>query len=73
MPESWNMPEPSGKKNSSDGITWSFSTIQEHCWIAVPRPDQLKQPQIITLQFADLNQNDYFFWGGQCMSAIEKN
>ena len=27
--------------------------IQELCWLAVPRPDQLKQPQIITLQFAD--------------------
>ena len=26
--------------------------IQELCWLAVPRPDQLKQPQIITLQFA---------------------
>ena len=28
--------------------------IQELCWLAVPRPDQLKQPQIMTLQFADL-------------------
>ena len=37
--------------------------IQELCWLAVPRPDQLKQPQIITLQFVDLNWNDkYFFW-----------
>ena len=32
--------------------------IQELCWLAVPRPDKLKQPLIITLQFADLNQND---------------
>ena len=29
--------------------------IQELCWLVVPRPGQLKQPQIITLQFADLN------------------
>ena len=29
----------------------------------MPRPDQLKQPQIITLQFADLNRNDNFFLG----------
>ena len=26
--------------------------IQELCWPAVPGPDQLNQPQIITLQFA---------------------
>ena len=32
--------------------------IQELCWLAFPRPDQLKQPQIITLLFADLNRND---------------
>ena len=38
--------------------------IQE---LAVPRPDQLKQPQIIPLQFADLNQNDDFFLGSQCI------
>ena len=25
---SWNMPEPSGKKKSIDGITWSFSTFR---------------------------------------------
>ena len=29
----------------------------------MPRPDQLKKPQIITLQFADLNWNDHFFFG----------
>ena len=40
--------------------------IQELCWLSVPRPDQLKQPQIITLRFADLNQN-YNFWGGQAV------
>ena len=32
--------------------------IQEVCWPAVRIPDQLKQPQIITQQFADLNRND---------------
>ena len=42
--------------------------IQEICWLAVPRPDQLKQPQIITLKFADLNQNDGFFLARQCIS-----
>ena len=35
---------------------WDNLVIQELCWLAVPRPDQLKQPQIITQQFAD------FFW-----------
>ena len=25
---SWNMPEPTGKKKSIDGITWSFSTFR---------------------------------------------
>ena len=29
----------------------------------MPRPDQLKQPQIITLQLADLNRNDNLFFG----------
>ena len=43
--------------------------IQELCWLAVPRPDQLKQPQIITLQFVDLNQNYFFF--GQVMYIEE--
>ena len=37
--------------------------IQELCWLAVPKPDQLKQPRIITLQFADLNRNDNSFFG----------
>ena len=60
---SWNMPEPSGKKKSIDGITWSFSTFR-NSWIAMPWPDQLRQPQIITLQFADLNRNYIFFWTG---------
>ena len=44
--------------------------IQELCLLAVlavPRPDQLKQPQIITLQFADLNQNNNFSLTRQCM------
>ena len=31
------------------------------CWLAVARLDQLKQPQIITLQFADLLRNYDFF------------
>ena len=34
--------------------------IREVCWPAVPRPDQLKQPQIRTLQCADLNRNNFF-------------
>ena len=41
--------------------------IQELCWLAVPRPDQLKQPQIITLQFAELNWIMItFLWTVQC-------
>ena len=35
--------------------------IQELCWLVLPRTDQLKQPQIITLQFADINQKLFFF------------
>ena len=42
--------------------------FQELSWLAVPRPDQLKQPQIITLQFADLNQNYKLFLARQCMA-----
>ena len=38
-----------------DGITWTFSTCRNS--------DQEKQPQIITLQFADLNRNYNFFFG----------
>ena len=38
--------------------------IQELCWLTVPRPGQLNQAQIITLQFAELNRNDNFFWLG---------
>ena len=41
--------------------------IQELCWLAVPRPGKQKQPQIITLQFADFNQNDVFFLARQYM------
>ena len=61
---SWNMAETSGKKKSIDGITWSFSTFRN--WLAVPRPGQLKQPQIIRLQSADLNIN-YSFLCRQCI------
>ena len=28
LESSWNMPEPSGKKKSIGGITWSFSTFR---------------------------------------------
>ena len=44
--------------------------IQELCWLAEPRPDQLKQPQIVTRQFSDLNQNGDFFGG---MSSVYYN
>ena len=44
--------------------------IQVVCWLAVPRPDQLNQPQIITLQFADLNQNYNLFWPGNVCLCI---
>ena len=53
------VPEPSG-------ISLVIQYIQELYWLAVPRPDQLKQPQIITLPFADLNRND-FFLARQCI------
>ena len=43
------------RATGEDGITIQY--IQELCW-----PDQLKQPQIITLQFGDLNRNDNFFF-----------
>ena len=43
--------------------------IQELCWLAVPRPDQLKQPQIITLQFTDLNRNYDFFLAKKYIST----
>ena len=53
---SWNISVPSGKKKSIDGIIWSFSIFRLSAdlifWsddVAEPRPDQLKQPQIITL------------------------
>ena len=41
--------------------------VQELCWLAVLRPDRLKQPQIITLQFADLNYilQNYNLFSGQ--------
>ena len=61
----WNMPEPSGKKKSIEGITCSFSTFRNSADSAVPRPDQLKQPRIITQQLADLNRNyDFILWPG---------
>ena len=63
---SWNMPEPSGKKKIHWWDNLVIQYIQELCWLAVPRPDQLKQPQIITLQFSGLNRND----DGQCISAV---
>ena len=40
---------------------WDNLVIQELCWLAGPRPDQLKQPQIIPLQFSDWNRNYNFF------------
>ena len=39
--------------------------------ITVPRPDQLKQPQIITLQFADSNENELTFLPGSVYSVWE--
>ena len=36
----------------------------------MPRPDQLKQPQIITLQFVDLNPNDDFVLDEQSTCVI---
>ena len=44
-------------------LEYAWAIREELCWLAVHRPDQLKQPQIITLQFADLNQNDDFYFG----------
>ena len=66
--ESWHCrpgicPSHQGRKNH----WWDNQYIQELCWLAVPRPDQLKQPQIKTLQFADLNRNYNFFLTRQCI------
>ena len=48
--------------------------IQELCWLAVPRPDQLKQPQIIILQFSDLKLSKFyfvnFFFARQCIIQV---
>jgi len=43
------MPMPPGKKNSTDGTTWSFSIFLWAHNDVEPRPDQLQQPQIIAL------------------------
>ena len=56
------MPEPSGKNKIHWWDNLVIQYIQELCWLAVPGPDQLKQPQITTLQLADFNRNDAFFW-----------
>ena len=50
---SWNISEE--KIHWWDNLVIRY--IQER-WLAVPRTNQLKQPQIITLQFADSNRND---------------
>ena len=65
---SWNMLEE--KIHWRDNLVIQY--IQELCWLAVPRPDQLKQPQIITLQFVDLSK--LIFLGGQAvyMRCIHK-
>ena len=47
--------------------------IQELCWLAVPRPDQLKQPQIMTLQFADLKSKWQLFWPGSVYTLLCKS
>ena len=49
--------EPSRKKKMNWWDNLVIQYIQELCWLVVHRPDRLKQPQIITLQFADFNQN----------------
>ena len=45
---SWNMPEPSGKKKSKLMGFTGHSVHSGTEWFVLPRPDQLKQPQIIT-------------------------
>ena len=58
--------EPDEKIHWWDNLVIQY--IQELCWLAVPRPDQLNQPQIITLPFADLNRNEnFFFLTRQCV------
>ena len=66
---SWNMPGPSGKKKINWWDNLAIQYIQALCRLAVPRPDQLKQPQIITQQFADLKRNDDFFFFGQAVHS----
>ena len=53
---SWNISVPSGKNKSIDGTAWLFGIFRKSAdlifWshnVAEPRPDQLKQPQMITL------------------------
>ena len=52
---------------------WDNLVIQYIQELAVPRPDRLKQPQIITLQFADLNQKDDFFFGRAAYNVEVRN
>ena len=67
---SWNMLEPSGRKKIHWWDNLVIQYIQELCWLAVPVPDQLKQPKIITLQFAYLNRNNNFFLARQYINVI---
>ena len=57
---SWNMPELSGKKKSNWQDNLFIQYIQELCWLVGPRPDQLKQPQIII-------KRTTIFLNGQCI------
>ena len=66
-----NMPEASGGEKIHWWDNLVIQYIQELCWLAVPRPDQLKQPQIKTLQFADWNDN--FFLARQCIYSGSNN
>ena len=60
---SWNMPEQSGKKKIH---WWDNLVIQEICWLAMPRPEWLKQPQIIQLAFSKK------FWPGSAKRTAKR-
>ena len=67
----WNIPKLSGKKKSIDGITWSFSTFSNSADLQCLDMTNWSNPQIITMQFADLNRNGNFrFWPGSVYYAI---
>ena len=51
------------KKKSIDGITWSFSTFRNSADLLCLDLTNWSNLQIITLQFADLNRNNDFFFG----------